>query len=55
LTPTPAGSITISSGPVIILVLIPIPSVPPTASVDVCLLKVRFAEAPATPSSLKMT
>jgi hypothetical protein len=54
LSPTPAGSITISSGPIILFVLIPIPSVPPMLTVDVCLLKVRFAEAPATPSSLKM-
>jgi hypothetical protein len=54
LSPTPAGSIMISSGPIILFVLIPIPSVPPMLTVDVVLSNVKLAEAPATPSSLKM-
>jgi hypothetical protein len=54
-SPIAAGSITISEGPVMVLVLIPIPFTPPTCTVEVFLLKVKFEEAPETPSSLKMT
>jgi hypothetical protein len=44
-------------GPVMVLVLIPIPvpETPPICTVEVFLLKVKFAEAPDTPPSLKMT
>jgi hypothetical protein len=57
LSPIPAGSIMSSAGPVIVFVLIPIPfpEVPPICTVEVFLLKVKFEDAPETPSSLKIT
>ena len=55
LSPTAAGSIISSAGPVIVLVLIPTPEAPPTCTVEVFLLNVKFADAPETPPSLKMT
>jgi hypothetical protein len=57
LSPTPAGSITSSAGPVIVFVLIPIPvpETPPICTVEVFLLKVKFDDAPDTPPSLKIT
>jgi hypothetical protein len=57
LSPIPAGSIISSAGPVIVFVLIPIPvpETPPICTVEVFLLNVKFAEAPDTPPSLKIT
>jgi hypothetical protein len=57
LSPTPAGSIISSEGPVIVfeLIPIPVPELPPIWTVDVFLLKVKFTEAPDTPPSLKIT
>ena len=55
LSPTPAGSIISSAGPVMVFVLIPTPEAPPTCTVEVFLLNVKFADAPETPPSLKMT
>jgi hypothetical protein len=55
LSPTAAGSIKISEGPEILFVLIPIPDAPPTVKVDVFLLNVKLDDAPAKPSSLKIT
>jgi hypothetical protein len=57
LSPTPAGSIINSEGPVMVLVLIPIPepTAPPICTVDVFLSKVKLGDAPDTPLSLKIT
>jgi hypothetical protein len=55
LSPTAAGSIISSAGPVMVFVLIPTPEAPPTCTVEVFLLNVKFADAPETPPSLKMT
>jgi hypothetical protein len=57
LSPIPAGSIISSAGPVMVLVLIPIPvpETPPICTVDVVLSKVKLEDAPDIPSSLKIT
>jgi hypothetical protein len=57
LSPIAEGSIISSAGPVIVLVLIPMPdpTTPPICTVDVVLLKVKLEDAPDTPSSLKIT
>jgi hypothetical protein len=57
LSPIAAGSIISSEGPVIVFVLIPIPTplTPPTCTVEVFLSKVKLGDAPETPPSLKIT
>jgi hypothetical protein len=55
LSPRAAGSIINSAGPVIVLVLIPIPEPPPICTIEVFLLKVKLEDAPDTPLSLKIT
>jgi hypothetical protein len=55
LSPTAAGSIISSAGPVMVFVLIPTPEAPPICTVEVFLSNVKFADAPDTPPSLKIT